>query len=230
MDIEKLSREIPLLGCSENIKCFLLYGSLLNKNLGDKKDSDIIVVLKDMGADQKELADFIYNNLPNPDLHVYSSEEVESDLAFYTREYILEYLSKGYVLYGENVFKKKFSQVAKKQYCESILIRSFAHVQMVRKTYFNTNHNLEYKSSYTKKYIIRLSKNILLFKGLETYDKLDILSDEQVVEIIQKNDLLDAGYRFNDNTQPLEYFFRLFCDLGHNLIDFQNEFAKEQKA
>ena len=230
MNLEKLNHDISLLGCSNNIKCFLFYGSFFTKNLKDITDSDIIVVLKDMKEGKKELSDYIYNNFPNPDLHVYSTEEIENDLAFHMREYILEYLSKGYTLYGENVFEKKFSRVTQRQYRESILVRSFTHVQMVRKIYFNTNYGIDHKSFYVKKYIIRLSKNILLFKGLNTYDELDYLSDEQVMEIVQKNNLLDMSYSYNDTTQALEYFFRLFCDLGHNLIELRKELVSEPET
>lgn len=68
--------------CSVNLECLLLYGSIFKKQRSKVKDTDIIVVLKKFNEDVEELFDFIFENFPNPDFHIYLVEEIESNTAF----------------------------------------------------------------------------------------------------------------------------------------------------
>lgn len=227
-DVEKIKNEISLFKCAENICCILLYGSALKKtSLEDIKDTDIIIVLDDIKSDITELFDYIFKNFHDTDFHLYAIAEIEGDLSYFTREYVLEYLSKGVCLYGENIFQNKFKEVTKQQYTESILIRSIEHTQMVRKIYFSEKYNLEYKTYYVKKYIVRLAKNILLYKGIMDYDRLDELTNEEVIRVLINNNLLDKRYDlpWDDHLKQVSIglYYDLFCEIGTNLLNCRTE-------
>jgi hypothetical protein len=224
--IDNLKNEISRLRCGDNVACFLLYGSIFEKK--EKiNDTDIIVVLKDISLNSDELSDFIFRKFHNPDFHLYSLDEVDNNLSFFTREYVLEYLAKGVSLYGENIFQKKFAEITKSQYLESILIRSIEHVQMVRKVYFSQKHTPEYKLSYVKKYSIRVARNILLFRGISDYVSLDALSPDQILELLKKNNLLTSkNDSFENSANSLEHYYRIFCDISVNLINCKKELSR----
>lgn len=227
-NLGELSSRLALLSCKDNIDCFLLYGSIFRKEDGvNLNDTDIIIVLRDIKRDTRDLFDFIFSEFPNPDFHTYTSEEIEKGVSFFSREYVLEYLSKGICLLGSNIFLNKFISVSDHQYRRSILIRSIEHVQMVRKIYYSPKHSAVYKLFFVKKYIIRLSRNILLFRKLIRYDQLDLLSDAEVIELIKKYGILLTKYSFLENSkEDLEYYFQIFCAIGANLIACRNDISE----
>lgn len=154
----------------------------------------------------------------NPDVLVYKYNEIIQDLSYFKREFILEYLSKGLCLYGTNILKTKFEKITNKQYRESIVIRSAEHLQKVRTLYYNNSVDVEYKRNVIEKYIIRLSRNIIMLNGINTYDKLEMLSNEEVLDILYDNYLINHRCNDFDNSQKsLEYYFKLFNLIANNL-------------
>ncbi len=95
---------------------------------------------------------------------------------------------------------------------------------MVRKVYFSEKHTAEYKLHFLKKYIVRLSRNILLFKNITSYDHLDTISADQLLEILKQHNLLAKDYDWPiDDSKTIEYYYGLFCEISVNLIDCKKE-------
>lgn len=222
--LTQLRKELALLPSSGNIKCFLLYGSIFKKKQAEIKDTDIIIILNDVSANVDDLFTFIYKNFPNPDFHLYSMDEIENDVSFFTREFVLEYLSKAFCLYGENVLIDTFQSVTNQQYKESLFIRSIEYVQMVRKVHYSEKYELSYKQSFQKKYVVRLSRSILLFKGLVSYDELDTLSDDQILDLlIRKNLLLEQVHPGGIESWSFEDCYKVFCKIANTLKDCKKD-------
>jgi hypothetical protein len=115
--------------------------------------------------------------------------------------------------------------VTRKQYRRSILIRSIEHVQLVRKVFFTKKYSLEYKQFFLRKYIIRLSKNILLFKNVMSYDDLSVLTNTQILSIMKSHGLILDEFDLSrmKTKKDLVQDFKLFCDIGSNLIRCKKE-------
>ncbi len=212
-----LKKEIEQLPCRDNIACFLLYGSILKKKKFE--DVDIIIVVKDIKINIDSLFTLVYTKFPKPDFHLYSVEEIESNLSFFTREYVMEYLAKALCVFGENPFKTKFNEVTHFQYQQSLLVRSIEHVQMVRKVFFSQKCDYGYKEYYLKKYFNRLAKNLLLFRGICDYERVNTLSEKKVIKILVENKILKRSYSSrNFSKNNLSNLFEVFCEMGKNLI------------
>lgn len=224
VDFRRFKREVSRLNCRRNIRCLLFYGTILKK-CAKVNDVDVIVVLKDIKSDSSALFELLFKEFENVDFHVYSIDEIEGGLSYFTREYITEYLSKGYCIYGENVFKTLYKKVTRRQYRRSILIRSIEHVQMVRKVLFSKKYSLPYKYFFLRKYIIRLSKNILLFKRIMNYDDLSVLTDTQILSTMKSYGLIPVNSTLSPikSRMGLVQDFRLFCDISSNLITCKKE-------
>lgn len=223
-ELTKLKKELSSLPSSDNVRCFLLYGSIFKKKKSQIKDTDIIIVLNDISLNTDDLFAFIFKNFPQPDIHIYSVDEIEHDISFYTREFVLEYLAKAFCLYGENILITKFTSVTNQQYRESLFIRSIEYVQMGRKVYFSEKYDVTYKEYFLKKYSVRLARSILLFKGLARYDALDKLSDDQILKTLQQKNLLQENvYSKGIGLWSLEDCYRVFCGIGMNLIGSKND-------
>lgn len=228
MDILALQCEVNQLRSKSNILCFLLYGSILKESDQSRiKDTDIILVLRDLSFDSSDIFEFIHKRFYNPDFHVYGAEELRSGLSHFTREYVMEYLAKAKCLFGTNVFVDLFSQVSTRQYKESILIRSIEHTQMVRKVFFSTKYTTEHKIEYLRKYIIRLSRNILLFKKLASYTELDKLSDVEIVEMVQVIIKTEESFAELLQSAYLPSLYKLFVMTSAFLLECKNEVTNE---
>jgi hypothetical protein len=223
--LDNLSRELLKRNSDGNIKCFLVYGSLL-VDARNANDADIIVVVEKFTPALSELLAHVLAEFEKVDFHVYLREEVEGDVSFFTREYVLEYLAKGLCLCGENIFKACFSEVTEAQYKESIFIRSVEHVQMTRKVFFSNAYDDGYKIRYIQKYSRRLSINTLLFLQKASYDELSALSYPQVLALMREHKLLQDETDPTGNPQlSLQENFDLFCALSRNLLDCRRSLA-----
>ncbi|MEI7512319.1 MAG: hypothetical protein WCK01_02560 [Candidatus Uhrbacteria bacterium] len=223
-EIVRLKKGLSQLPCIDNVECFLLYGSIFKKKRSDIKDTDIIIVLKDIRRNVDGLFCYIFKNFPNPDFHVYDVKEIERGTAFLTREYVMEYLSDALCLYGTNPFIKTYNDVSRLQYRRSVLIRSIEHVQMTRKVFYSKRHHVEYKLTYLRKYIVRLAKNLILFKGISSHAELDGLAYGYIMNILQKNGMLEKQRRIlGVGEAALQANYDLFCSLSSNLIQCKEE-------
>ncbi len=169
--------------------------------------------------DFSELFQYLGKIFKNLDYFIFTEEELNKQVAFYTREYVLEYLSKGIPLYGVNPFVDIYKKVSLVEYKRSIFIRTVAHIQLVRKVYTSSRNSFDYKLSYIKKYILRIGKNVLLFSELSDYDTLDNVSPEQLLKELHKHGFLD-NYQINDFNalRPLDFFYNVFCDLSEKVL------------
>lgn len=210
-----------------NIICLLAYGSMLTDSK-NASDLDIIIVVNSFNPSLDNLFKLLSEEFEKLDFHVYLQKEIEQNLSFFTREYVLEYLAKGLCLCGENIFKDKFSEVTEIQYKRSIFIRSVEHVQMVRKVFFSGKHNDEYKLKYLKKYILRLSINILLFNKIMSHTECSKMSLPDVLGIMEKENYISRKYLNSDRIpDSLEDSYNLFCVISENLLNCRKYFDQE---
>lgn len=207
------SEKISELRSSSNIACLLLYGSVIKKSPEDINDTDIILVVHDITEGIEEIFCYIRRNFKNPDIHIYALSEIDSNLAYLGREFILEYLAKGTVLFGENVFKNKYAEVNQMQYRVSMLVRSAEYLQRIRKLYFSQNIDEDEALVYVKKYIVRLSKCVLILKGILSHSELDSIQADVVLSIMHKNRLLDRDIT-HDTITELSQAFHIFNQIG----------------
>ena len=165
-ELIKLQNNILLTSSKDNIICVLIYGSILNDDY-IANDLDAIIVVKKVDSTLKDIFILFSNTFKKLDIHIYSQDEISKGISFYTREFILEYLSKdGICIFGENIFKYEFSKINYFQYRESMLIRAVERLQMVRKKYFLSTDNNDEKIKYINKYFLRLAKNILILERI----------------------------------------------------------------
>jgi ADP-ribose pyrophosphatase YjhB (NUDIX family) len=218
--VTQIQNQLNDLNCTKNVVSIVLYGSLYKKIFEvDIQDTDLIIVVKDTSKDFTELFSYLRNIFKNLDFHLYTELEIENNIAFYTREYVLEYLAKGICLHGQNPFNNLYKKITKEQYKESIFIRTFAHIQMVRNVYFSNKYNFEYKILYLKKYIQRIGKNMLLFLDISDYDSFEKISSEHLFKELTNNNLITKAPTegFND-LKPLDFYYNIFCDLSEKMI------------
>lgn len=207
-----------------NIVCLLAYGSILT-DPKNASDLDIIIVVDSFNPSLFNLFKLLSEEFEKLDFHIYLQKEIEQNLSFFTREYVLEYLAKGLCLCGENIFKDKFSEVTDIQYKRSMFIRSVEHVQMVRKVFFSGKHSDEYKLRYLKKYILRLSINILLFNKIMSHSECSKMSLPDVLSIMEKKSYISRKYLNSERIpESLEESFKLFCAISENLFNCRKDF------
>lgn len=221
----QIQQQLGCLSCANDISSIILYGSMYKKIFEvDIQDTDFIIVVKDITKDYGELFKYMEQTFKNLDFHIYTIEELDEKVAFYTREYVLEYLSKGITLWGNNPFISMYEGITTHDYKRSILIRTIAHVQMVRKVYFSNKSNFDYKMLYLKKYILRIGKNILLSSGKYDYDTLDKMSTDQIFKELSENNFIKKAQTegFNE-LKPIEFFYNIFCDLSDNITNIKKE-------
>jgi ADP-ribose pyrophosphatase YjhB (NUDIX family) len=227
--INQIQATLDTLEGKENIVSIILYGSMFKKIFEvDIHDTDLIVVVKDTSKDLSGLFVFLRSIFNNLDFHIYTESEVRNGVAFYSREYVLEYLAQGISLYGKNIFPDLYKKVTRKQYQNSIYIRSVAHVQMVRKVFLSDKHTFDYKMKYLKKYIERLGKNILLMLGVYDYDALDRISTDLLLKELESRELIkNVSIEGFNQLKPLEFYYYIFCSLADNLVKLKNDTPEE---
>ena len=222
--IEKISADISQLPCASNITCVFFYGSIYKKILkADIHDTDIAIVIKDDKVDITALLLLLQKYFENLNFHIYTESEIKNGLSFLTREFALEYITKGLCIYGKNILQKQYKKATKNQYIESLFIRSVEYLQRVRKVYYSNNYNFDYKINYLKKYVTRLACCIILMKSYVLWDELDRMSPDQILSLLFEKKYLQKEFKIEAKgpERPLEYYYRLFCDIGKGLQEIR---------
>jgi len=221
----QLQKDISSLPCRENLVSVLAYGTTVsNRDIAD--DLDIVIVARKVDSFLGVLFELLSSGFKNLDFNVYSEEEFSNSLSYYTREFKLEYLAKGFCIYGINIFEQEYKKVNKYSYRQSILIRSIEHLQMVRQKYFSVFLEPDQKLYYLKKYFFRISKNILLFKGICDHSSVNNMTDGEIM-----GNLFDLGV-FSvlpnlEEVKTLEGYFNLFDIISVVLIKCKKEFDSQ---
>ncbi|MCX6717458.1 MAG: NUDIX domain-containing protein [Candidatus Taylorbacteria bacterium] len=219
--LEKTSADISKLPCAKNITCVYLYGSIYKKiHKIDTFDTDMTIVIKDEKIDISPLFLYLQKYFENIDFHLYTNKEINNDLSFYTREFVLEYVTKGLCVYGNNkILIDQYHNVTREQYVKSIFIRSVEYLQLVRAVYYSNKYTNDYKLRYIKKYATRLARCIILIKGYSTWDELEIMTPNQIIKMLSDRKHISSEFKKDvmDLELPLEYYFKLFCEIGGNL-------------
>ncbi|MFA6050373.1 MAG: NUDIX domain-containing protein [Candidatus Paceibacterota bacterium] len=224
--IEKISADISRLPCANNITCIFFYGSIYKKiHKADIKDTDMTIVIKDDKVDITPLFVYLQEYFENHDCHIYTEDEIENDISFFTREFVIEYITKGLLVYGKDVLREQYKKVTKEQYVESIFIRSAEYLQLVRKVYYSTDYSFEYKINYLKKYATRLARCVILMKGYALWDELERMPPNQIISMLYEKNHLPKEYKveMKDSEMSLGYYYTLFCDIGKNLHKIRTE-------
>lgn len=219
--LEKISADISELPCAENITCVYLYGSIYKKiHKIDTFDTDMTIVIKDEKIDISPLFLYLQKYFENIDFHLYTNKEINNDLSFYTREFVLEYVTKGLCVYGNSdILTNQYKKVTREQYVRSIFIRSVEYLQTVRAVYYSNKYAIDYKLRYIKKYATRLARCIILMNGYTTWDELERMTPNQIIKMLSDRKHISSEFNKDamDLELPLEFYFRLFCEIGRNL-------------
>ncbi len=219
--LEKINSDISKLPCADNIMCLYLYGSIYKKiRKVDTYDTDMTIVIKDAEIDISPLFTYLQKYFENIDFHLYTEKEISNNLSFYTREFVLEYVTKGLCVYGNsNILIKHYNNITREQYVGSIFIRSIEYLQLVRAVYYSNKYTTDYKLRYVKKYATRLARCIILMKGYSTWDELEIMTPNQIIRILSERKHIPSIFKKDvmDLELPLEYYYKLFCEIGNNL-------------
>lgn len=221
-DLLKLQKEILRLPNRDNLVCILIFGSVIT-NKSAAHDLDIIIVCKNVNNSLISLFELLENQYRNIDFNLYSFEEIKGNISFYTREYKLEYLVKGTCVFGKNIFIDEYLKINNLQYKQSILIRSIEYLQMVRKSYFSKSTNLDHKFYFLKKYLLRILKNILLFKGVDNHNSVNKLDQNELFHKLFKLGGIKIMPKL-DRINTLHDYFNLFCIVSDALIKCKIEF------
>lgn len=224
-DFLDLQRKINLLSSKENLVTVLIYGSAVSGTT-TAGDFDVILVAKRVDSTLKEIFDLFNSRYINLDLDAYSEKEITNHFSFYTREFKLEYLAKGLCVYGVNVFKKELLHVDDYQYRQSILVRSIEHLRMVRRRYFSVSGTYNERLNFIKKYFLRISRNILLFKRVGDHSFVYNLNQTEVFKKLIELNMLNVTPNIEE-INNLDELFSLFGVLSEALIKCKKEFDVE---
>lgn len=221
----RLQKEILILPCKDNLVSILIYGAMLTDR-NTAHDLDIIIVVKKVDSTLNSLFELLSGRYKNLDFNVYSFEEILNDLSFFTREFKLEYLTKGVCIYGENIFVDEFKKVNNYKYKQSILIRSIEHLQMVRQKYFSVVISYDQKFNFLKKYFLRISRNILLFSGTDNHSSVNNISQNEIIQKLVNVGMFDTLPNV-DNVKTIDEYFNLFDIISKVLIKCKQKFDSE---
>ncbi len=195
------------------IECFIIYGSCIqNANFGIKPDdTDICIVANNRDIDLELLAEFIFDNFENPDFRVYFKDEVESKLDFVeigVGIFSIEYFANGFSLYGKNIFVDKLKNIDREKYTSSHLNKIFEYFLRIRREYMSKKNTYEYRRRYISKYVVRLLRSILLATKLATYNQLQNLTKEQIIDLAKHAGIIRKDSIINfDSTKELYHLF-----------------------
>lgn len=203
-----LRKEIFSLPNADNLVYFLVYGSVL-ENQKNINDFDGIVVVKKVDSTLNELFKLLASKYSKLDVNIYAYNEILNNLSFYTREFKLEYLANGLCLLGKNIFHNEYLKVNEYEYKQSMLIRSIERLQMVRQKYFLTSVTSREKMAYIEKYLLRISRSILILQGLENDLSASKLQQDEINQKLIEIGMLDSSLSF-DKAKTLDERFEFF--------------------
>lgn len=227
-DLLDLKRKILLLPHADNLVCFLIFGSILNseKNVND---FDAIVIVKKVDSTLNELFKLLVRKYKKLDVNIYAQEEVLNNLSFYTREFKLEYLARGLCLLGKNMLASEYSRVNEYEYKQSMLIRSIKRLQTVRQRYLSASLTPQEKITYIKKYLLRISRSILILQGLENDLSVNKLQQDEINQRLTEMGVLDSSLDFRKIRTPDEYFDFFDSVISKALIRCKKDFDLKYK-
>lgn len=190
-DFENVKLKLPDQSFAKDIVCFIVFGSsVTNHTMGMAPDDvDVCVVVKNRDADLFQISDFTFSSFKKPDFRIYFQDEIDSNLPFMDvgiGVFAMEYFANGISLFGENIFIKKSSKIGRAKLRESYLNKIFEYIIRIRVAYISKNLTYEYKMWHLRKYIIRLSIDILLYNGHIRYNDLKKLSKHDIVALCKK--------------------------------------------
>lgn len=220
--IAELQKEIEYLPSRENLVSVLVYGTMITES-DFANDLDIVIVVNQVNTSLNALINILTKYSQNLDFNVYTHKELVNNLSYFTREFKLEYLAKGVCIYGSNIFEQEFKKVDNFKYRQSILIRSIEHMQMMRQKYFSPSFSPEQKFNYLKKYFLRISKNILLFKGVDSHTSVNKLSDGDVMKKLYNLGMFSSVPNL-ENIVDADEYCGLFDLISDALIRCKKEF------
>lgn len=221
-ELKRLGKEISMLSGSENIVSVVVYGSIIG-GIETAKDFDVVIIVKKIKQDLEKLFELFLRRKKNLDFNIYTLKEIQSKLSYFTREYKLEYLAKGECIFGKNIFIEEFKKVREFEYKQSILIRSIEHLQMTRQKYFSSLFDHDQKLKYLEKYFFRISKNLLLFRGLENHSSVNKLSRKNLFQRLYDAEILDVELSPRNAFSAEDYLF-LFNKISDVLIQYKKDF------
>jgi hypothetical protein len=224
---EKLKREIGSLPSKKNIVCLLLYGSTTTSP-ENADDFDAILIVKKVDTSLNDLFDLLKSKYKKLDVNVYTLEEIEKDLSYYTREFKLEYQAKAISVYGKNILIDEYKKVTKYKYKQSIMIRSIEYIQNVRLKYLTSFLDDSQKIKYMKKYFIRICKGLLLFYDYDTHTSVNKLSDLEVINKVVSLGILESKPKSFDKIN-VDDLFNCFKLLDKAVIKSRVDFKKSEK-
>ena len=231
--IEKIRSDILELPCADNITCLYLYGSIYKKiHKVDIYDTDMTIVVKDEKVDVSPLFLYLQKYFENIDFRLYTNKEIADNLSFYTREFVLEYVTKGLCVFGnDDILIDQYSNVTREQYIESIFIRSVEYLQIVRMVYYSNKYTHDYKLRHIKKYATRVARCIILMKGYAAWDELERMTPNQIIKMLSDRKYLSREFRKDvmDLELPLEFYFKLFCEISRNLHGIKQQLKEKSK-
>lgn len=204
------------------IECFIIYGSSV-KNLNtsyEPADTDICIVLNDRDIDLELLSEFLYNNFEKPDFTVYFRDEIESGLPFTDKGagiFSLEYFSYGFSIYGQNIFREKLLTLDRNIYIKSHLSKILEYILRIRNEYISKESSYQAKKRFINKYIIRILRSIFLSSGTVSYEELQDLSKEQLINLSIKQNILPQNTVVNFDS--LKEMFILFENINRYVLD-----------
>lgn len=209
----------------------LVFGSILSDHV-KANDFDVIIVVKKIDSNLKKLMKILLRRYKKIDFDLFTEQEVAKDLSFYTREFKLEYLSKGLCIYGKNIFLKKWEKVTPYQYKQSLLIRNIEYLQLVRQKYFSDESEFG-KIAYLKKYFLRIIKSILLYLEKDDHGSVNKLNFEEIVEKLFEVKAVKKKIKSED-FKDIDCLFSNFEILSSALVkckeDFNLRFTEEGKS
>ncbi len=227
-DLLDLKRKILLLPHADNLVCFLIFGSILNseKNVND---FDAVVIVKKVDSTLNELFKLLKRKYKKLDVNIYAQEEVLNNLSFYTREFKLEYLAHGLCLLGKNILASEYSRVSEYEYKQSMLIRSIERLQMVRQKYLSASLTPQEKIVYVKKYLLRISRSVLILQGLENDLSVNKLQQDEINQRLAETGVLDSSLNSKKAKTPDEYFDFFDSVISKALIKCKKDFDLKYK-
>lgn len=227
-DLLDLKRKISLLPHADNLVCFLVFGSILDseKNVND---FDAIVIVKKVNSTLNELFRLLASRYKQLDVNIYAREEVLNNLSFYTREFKLEYLVQGLCLLGENMLTDVYSRVTEYEYEQSMFIRSVERMQTVRQKCLSGSLTPQKKITYIKKYLLRISRSILILQGSEDNLSANKLQQSEINKKLVEIGILDPSLDFKKIKTPDEYFNFFNSVISKALIKCRKDFDLRHK-
>lgn len=220
-DFESVKQKLPEQLFAKDIVCFIVFGSsVTNHTMGMVPDDvDVCVVVKNRDADLLQISDFIFSCFKKPDFRVYFQDEIDSDLPFMDvgiGVFAMEYFASGVSLFGKNIFIEKLSKISRRKLRESYLNKIFEYIIRIRVAYISQNSTHEYKMWHLRKYIIRLSIDILLYNGHIVYADLKKLSKYDIINLCKKYGIIktESGVDFEN----LENMYVLFQEINLYLV------------